>query len=88
MPSTIKVNLSSRLVRFSACRLAVKWAKLKQTTTHVEANVEMSRDAGSIPAASTQSGCTTRLDEHKARQVKLAGLARLVHVYRDLRDLA
>ena len=28
----------------------------KQTTTHVEANVEMSRDAGSIPAASIETG--------------------------------
>ena len=46
----------------------------------------MSRDAGSIPAASTQSGSTTRLDSNKARQDNLAGLGRLVHVYRDLRD--
>jgi len=50
--------------------------------------METSRDAGSIPAASTQTGCTTRLDSTKARQHQLAGLALLVHVYRDLRDLA
>ena len=50
--------------------------------------MEISRDAGSIPAASTQSGCTTRLDSNKARQDNLAGLGRFVHVYRDLRRVA
>ncbi len=38
--------------------------------------MEMSRDAGSIPAASTHSGCTTRLDSNRARQSPLAGLGR------------
>ena len=47
----------------------------------------MSRDAGSIPAASTQTGCTTRLERKKARQYQLAGLGRFVHVDRDLRDI-
>ena len=42
--------------------------------------MEMSRDAGSIPAASTQSGCTTRLDSNKARQFPLVGLVRLAGV--------
>jgi len=50
--------------------------------------MEMSRDAGSIPAASTQTGCTTRLDSNKARQDNLAGLACLVRVFRDLRHFA
>ncbi len=30
--------------------------------------MEMSRDAGSIPAASTQTGSKTRLEPNKARQ--------------------
>jgi len=47
----------------------------------------VSRDAGSIPAASTQTGCTTRLERKKARQYQLAGLGRFVHVDRDLRDI-
>ncbi len=50
--------------------------------------MEMSRDAGSIPAASTQMGSTTRLDSTKARWPPPAGLVRFVHVYRDLRHLA
>ncbi len=41
-------------------------------TTHVEAIVETSRDAGSIPAASTHAGVTTRLKAKQARQLILA----------------
>lgn len=37
--------------------------KLKQSTTHVEADLERSRDAGSIPAASTNAKFTTWLQE-------------------------
>ena len=44
---------------------------------YVEACMEMSRDAGSNPAASTPSDFTIRLIEHRARQRKLAGLVRL-----------
>ncbi len=43
-------------------------------TTHVEAIVETSRDAGSIPAASTDAGVTTRLKLKQARQLILASL--------------
>ena len=39
------------------------------------------------PAASTKTGSTTRLDEHKARQLPLAGLGRFVRLLRCLRDL-
>ena len=35
--------------------------KFKSTTTHVEDIADSSRDAGSIPAASTDAGVTTRL---------------------------
>ena len=56
--------------------MALDRSTIKELTTHVEACMEMSRDAGSIPAASTQSGSTTRLDSNKARQRPLAGLGR------------
>lgn len=46
------------------------------------------RDAGSILLAPTKTGCTTRLDSNKARQWKLAGLGRFLHVYGDLRRFA
>jgi hypothetical protein len=36
-------------------------ARLKQSTTHVEAGVELFRDAGSIPAASTFDLCCQRM---------------------------
>ena len=42
-------------------------AKLKESTTHVEAALERSRDAGSIPAASTfrrRRQPMTQLDSH------------------------
>ncbi len=42
-------------------------AKIKSSTIHVEAGMETPRDAGSIPAASTKTGYTTRLDSNKAR---------------------
>ena len=42
--------------------------EIKQSTTHVEAYVEISRDAGSIPAAST------RLDEWASRRQNRAAL--------------
>jgi len=38
-----------------ACRLAVIEAKLKETTMHVEACFETSRDGGSNPPASTNA---------------------------------
>ena len=44
----------------------------------------MSRDAGSIPAASTHAGFQTRLKPNKARQSKPPGLALLVHLSRVL----
>ena len=50
--------------------------------------METSRDAGSIPAASTKTGYTTRLETNKARWSPPAGLVRFVHISRDLRDLA
>lgn len=45
---------------------------------YVEACMKMSRDAGSNPAASTHTGCTTRLDRNKARQSPLPGFVRLL----------
>jgi hypothetical protein len=56
--------------------------KFKSTTTHVEDIADSSRDAGSIPAASTNAGYKTRLKPNKARQCKLPGLVLLVHVSR------
>ena len=50
--------------------------------------MEMSRDAGSIPAASTKTGSTTRLETNKARWSPPAGLARFVGVSQGLRDFA
>ncbi len=54
-------------------------------TTHVEAIVETSRDAGSIPAASTHAGVTTRLKAKQARQLILASFLFLNKVSRDYR---
>jgi len=44
--------------------------------------VEISLDAGSIPAASTHAGCKTRLKPKLARQLILASLSFLPHVSR------
>ena len=59
----------------------------KHCTLDGEPRNTIAQDAGSIPAASTQTGCTTRLERKKARQYQLAGLGRFVHVDRDLRDI-
>ena len=50
--------------------------------------MEILRDGGSIPPASTQTGSTTRLDSNKARQSPLAGLGRFVRVSQGLRAFA
>jgi len=51
--ATPQVKPCCRLAPAEACRLAAAGANPKESTTHVEACPDTSRDAGSIPAAST-----------------------------------
>lgn len=54
---TPAVRTCSRLVVAMPCRLGLAATRTNEPNTHVDAGVEMSRDAGSIPAASSASVC-------------------------------